>query len=86
MVATMPMKQVARAKEMSETRGMLKLVVEKSTRQLLGAAALAIGGAEIMTELQIAMLGGLTADTIGEAIFVHPVLAEGLHPLVRNLS
>jgi pyruvate/2-oxoglutarate dehydrogenase complex dihydrolipoamide dehydrogenase (E3) component len=85
LVATTPMNRVARATEMAESRGMMKAVVEKDSRKLLGAAVLGFGGGEVITELQLAMLGGLTADTIAKAIFIHPVLAEGLHPLFHEL-
>ena len=86
LVGSIPMRKVARAKEMSETRGMLKAVVDRETYRLLGAAALGLGGGEIVTELQLAMMGGLTADDIRDAVFIHPVLAEGLHPLFNALQ
>ncbi len=86
LVGSIPMSAVARAREMSETRGMLKAVVDKGTGRLLGAAALGFGGGEVATQLQLAMLGGLTVNNIEEAIFTHPVLAEGLHPLLRSVK
>lgn len=85
-VATMPMTTIARASEMSETRGMIKAIVERGTGRLLGAAALGVQGGEIAAELQLAMQGGLTAHDLREAIFTHPVLAEGFHPLFRALD
>lgn len=85
-VGTLAAGKIARAFEMSETRGMLKAVVEKGSGRLLGAAALVVNGGEVISQLQLAMMGGLTASTLREAIFIHPVLAEGLHPLFRNLK
>lgn len=84
LVFTLPMKTVARAAEMAETRGMMKAVVDRETDLLLGASILGTGGGEIATELQLAMLGGLKAGTLRETIFTHPVLAEGFNPLFKE--
>ena len=83
-VAVAPMRKVARAAEMAETRGMMKAIVDRDTDQLLGAAILGLGGGEVATQLQLAMLGKLPATQLRECIFVHPVLAEGLHLLFRS--
>jgi pyruvate/2-oxoglutarate dehydrogenase complex dihydrolipoamide dehydrogenase (E3) component len=38
-------------------------------------------GGEIMTIIPVAMLGRLTDTTMADAIFTHPLLAEGLNAL-----
>jgi len=43
-VAKMPMGHVARAIEMSETRGFIKAVVEDGPNQILGCAVLGVEG------------------------------------------
>ncbi len=58
-VAKMPMSRVARAVEVDETRGFMKAVVDAETDEILGAAILGIEGGEIMSVLQVAMMGGL---------------------------
>ena len=80
-VAKMPMDWVARAIEMSETRGFMKAVVDAETDQILGCAVLGIEGGEIMSMLQIAMMGSLRYTVLKEAIFAHPTLAESLNNL-----
>jgi len=72
---------VARAIEMSETRGFMKAVVDAETDQILGCAVLGIEGGEIMSMLQIAMMGSLRYTVLKEAIFAHPTLAESLNNL-----
>src|SRR6188474_1555135 len=47
-IARMPMAYVARAIEMSETRGFIKAVVEEGTNQILGCAVLGVEGGELM--------------------------------------
>ncbi len=83
-VFTMPMSKVARASESAETRGMMQAVVDRASGRLLGAAVLGLGGGDVVTELEIAMAGGLTADDLQAFIFIHPVLGEGLNVLFKK--
>jgi pyruvate/2-oxoglutarate dehydrogenase complex dihydrolipoamide dehydrogenase (E3) component len=80
-VAKLPMSAVIRAIETGETRGFMKVVVDGETHQILGAAVLGLEGGEIMTIIQVAMLGRLTDAVMADAIFTHPLLAEGLDTL-----
>ena len=80
-VFTMPMTYVARALEVDEARGFMKAVVDGKSDRLLGFAALAIDGGELMAMIEVAMLGGVTASTLREAVFAHPTLAESLNNL-----
>jgi pyruvate/2-oxoglutarate dehydrogenase complex dihydrolipoamide dehydrogenase (E3) component len=83
-VAKIPMTWVARAVETAESRGFIKAVVDAETRQILGAAVLAVEGGEIMSMLQIAMMGKLPYTALEDGIFAHPGLAEGLNTLFLN--
>jgi pyruvate/2-oxoglutarate dehydrogenase complex dihydrolipoamide dehydrogenase (E3) component len=85
-VATMPMSYVARALEMDESRGMMKVLVDPESRQLLGAAVLGIEGGEVMAALQLAMMGNVPYDRIRDAVFAHPTLAESLNNLFSKLD
>ncbi|HEX6523488.1 MAG TPA: mercuric reductase [Streptosporangiaceae bacterium] len=80
-VAKLPMGAVIRAIETGETRGFMKAVVDSGTGQILGCAVLGSEGGEIMTMIQVAMLGNLTHTAMADAIFTHPLLAEGLNTL-----
>ncbi|GAC1699885.1 MAG: mercuric reductase [Candidatus Limnocylindrales bacterium] len=84
-VAKMPMEYVARAIEMDEKRGFLKAVVDAKTERILGAAVLGIEGGELMSMLQIAMLGDLSFHVLASATFAHPTLAESLNNLFEPL-
>jgi pyruvate/2-oxoglutarate dehydrogenase complex dihydrolipoamide dehydrogenase (E3) component len=80
-VAKLPMSAVIRAIETGETRGFMKVIVDADTGQILGCAVLGTEGGEIMTMIQVAMLGKLTYTAMANAIFTHPLLAEGLNTL-----
>lgn len=85
-VAKLPMNAVIRAIETGETRGFMKAVVDADTRQILGAAVLGTEGGEIMSIIQVAMLGQLPCTALADAVFTHPLLAEGLNSLFRTLD
>jgi pyruvate/2-oxoglutarate dehydrogenase complex dihydrolipoamide dehydrogenase (E3) component len=85
-VATMPMSHVARALEMDEPRGLMKVLVDPETRRLLGAAVLGVEGGEIMAALQLAMMGNLPYASLREGVFAHPTLAEALNNLFSTLD
>jgi pyruvate/2-oxoglutarate dehydrogenase complex dihydrolipoamide dehydrogenase (E3) component len=80
-VFAMPMNYVARALEVDESRGFLKAVVDRATDRIVGFAALGIEGGELMAIVEVAMIGGVKASTLKEAVFAHPTLAESLNNL-----
>ncbi len=83
-VYKLPMTSVARAIETDETFGLLKVVVDAKTDLILGAAILGVEGGEVMSVLQMAMLGGVTAATIREMIFAHPTMSESLNNVLMS--
>jgi pyruvate/2-oxoglutarate dehydrogenase complex dihydrolipoamide dehydrogenase (E3) component len=85
-VAKIPMTWVARVLEVDETRGFLKAIVDADTDQILGAAILGIEGGEIMTVLQMAMMGQVPYTVIRDAVFAHPTLAESLNSLFMAME
>lgn len=85
-VAKLPMTRVARALETDETRGFMKAVVDPQSEQILGAAILGIEGGEIMSALQMAMMGAVPYTAIRDAAFAHPTLTESLNNLFMTLA
>jgi pyruvate/2-oxoglutarate dehydrogenase complex dihydrolipoamide dehydrogenase (E3) component len=85
-VAKMPMNYVARALEIDETRGFLKAVVDAKTGQILGAAVLGIEGGEVMSQIQLAMMGNLPYTVLQNAVFAHPTLSEALNNLFGHFA
>ena len=78
-IASMPASSIARAYETGDDRGLMKIVVDKKTEQILGAAVLAGQGGEIMAVIQTAMLGNLPYTALRDAIWAHPTWAESLN-------
>jgi pyruvate/2-oxoglutarate dehydrogenase complex dihydrolipoamide dehydrogenase (E3) component len=76
-----PMSAVMRATTMSETRGFLKALVEVDGDRILGFTAFGVDVGEVLSSVQIAMMGGLPYTALRDAILTHPTLVEGLIPL-----
>lgn len=85
-LARMPMSYVARALEMDEPRGLMKVLVDPESGRLLGAAVLGIEGGELMAMFQLAMMGNVPYDRMRDAVFAHPTLAESLNNLFTTLE
>jgi pyruvate/2-oxoglutarate dehydrogenase complex dihydrolipoamide dehydrogenase (E3) component len=85
-IAKMPMSYVARALEVDETRGFMKAVVDSGTGQILGAAVLGLEGGELMSMLQIAMMGKLAYTQLRDATLAHPTLAESFNNLFTHIE
>jgi pyruvate/2-oxoglutarate dehydrogenase complex dihydrolipoamide dehydrogenase (E3) component len=80
-VARMPVTSIARATETGESRGLLKAVVDAETEEILGAAILAPEGGELMSMIELAMMGKLRYSALENTVFAHPAYAESLNTL-----
>jgi pyruvate/2-oxoglutarate dehydrogenase complex dihydrolipoamide dehydrogenase (E3) component len=85
-VAKLPMTSVARALEVDETRGFMKAIVDADTNQILGAAILGIEGGEVMSAVEIAMMGKLPYTALRDGTFAHPTLTESLNNLFMAMD
>lgn len=85
-VFKLPMNYVARAIEAGETKGFMKAIVDMDTKEILGVSILGFEGGEIMSLLQMCMLGGITADRLKYQIFAHPTYAEAINNLFTKIS
>jgi pyruvate/2-oxoglutarate dehydrogenase complex dihydrolipoamide dehydrogenase (E3) component len=85
-VAKLPMKYVARALETGETEGYMKAIVDVETKQILGAAVIGTEGGEVMSVLQMAMIGKVTYEQIRFNMFAHPLFSESLNNLFMSLD
>ncbi|TCD08351.1 mercuric reductase [Pedobacter frigidisoli] len=86
LIAKIPMTQVARGIETNETLGFMKAIVDAKTKKILGASILAAEGGEIVSVLEMAMEGGITADQIRYCVFAHPTYSESLNNLFMKLE
>ena len=85
-IARLPMTSVARAMETGRSRGFMKALVDPRTDEILGAAILGDNGGEVMSMIQIAMMGRLKYSALQSAVLAHPLLAESLNNLFSNFQ
>jgi pyruvate/2-oxoglutarate dehydrogenase complex dihydrolipoamide dehydrogenase (E3) component len=79
--AKLPMSYVARALETNETRGMMKAVIDADSGMILGFTCLGVDGGEVMSIVQMAMMGGVRYQVLADAVWAHPALAESLNTI-----
>jgi len=77
---------VARAIETGQTRGFMKALVDAKTEEIVGAAILGEDGGELMSMIQLAMMGKLKYTELQDAILAHPTLAESLNNLFGSFQ
>lgn len=83
-VFTMPMSHVARALEVAESLGTMKVIVDRDTKRIVGCAVLGLEGGEMMAMVEIAMMGDLPFTALRDGIFAHPTLAEAFNNLFSS--
>jgi pyruvate/2-oxoglutarate dehydrogenase complex dihydrolipoamide dehydrogenase (E3) component len=81
-LAKLPMAAVFRAMTISETRGFIKVLIEKESDRILGFTMFGAGAGDVMPTVQMMMLAGLPYTALRDAIIAHPTMPEGLIPLL----
>ncbi len=64
----------------------MKALVDPDSKKILGCAILGSQGGEIMSMLQIAMMGDLPYTALKEGTFTHPLFSEALNSLFFTLE
>ncbi len=77
--ASFPWAASGRALSMDRDEGMTKLLFDKSTRRLLGAAMVGVNAGELVSETVLALEMGADATDIGLTIHPHPTLSETVY-------
>ena len=85
-VAQIRVSAIPRAKTLHDTTGSWKVVVDADTGQILGAALLGHNAGEVISTLQVAVLGGLPYQRVRDAVLTHPTMGEGLNLLFDALA
>ncbi len=84
-VATKPFGEIARAIEVDETAGTMKILLDPETERVLGAAIVGLEAGELIHIFVTLMQAGASARAIVDAEAIHPTLAEGVQSVVMAL-
>ena len=86
MMATMPMKKVARAKEKGETFGLLKILVDADSDKFLGATYLGVGADEYIHSIIDMMYADAPYTIMRDAVHIHPTVSELIPTMLEGLE
>jgi pyruvate/2-oxoglutarate dehydrogenase complex dihydrolipoamide dehydrogenase (E3) component len=86
LVATMAMEDVSRAYEKGETKGFMRILVDKETKQILGASLLGLSGDEVIHSILDVMYAKAPYTVIRRAMHIHPTVSEFIPTMLEDLA
>jgi pyruvate/2-oxoglutarate dehydrogenase complex dihydrolipoamide dehydrogenase (E3) component len=81
-----PMTRVGRAVEKGETKGLMKIVVDQESHEILGAAVLGPGGDEAIHCILDAMYAKAPYTVLQHAMHIHPTVSELIPTILGELK
>jgi pyruvate/2-oxoglutarate dehydrogenase complex dihydrolipoamide dehydrogenase (E3) component len=85
-IGSRSMTRVSRAIEKGESKGLMKIVVDADSREILGAAILGVGGDEVMHEILDMMYAKAPYPVLQRAMHVHPTVSELVPTMLGELA
>jgi pyruvate/2-oxoglutarate dehydrogenase complex dihydrolipoamide dehydrogenase (E3) component len=85
LIATMAMEDVSRAYEKGETKGFMKILVDKETKKILGASLLGLSGDEVIHCILDVMYAKAPCTVLERAMHIHPTVAEFIPTMLQDL-
>ncbi len=86
LVGRQSMARVGRAVEKGETQGLMKVIADAETKEILGAAILGTGGDESIHGILDMMNAGATYDQLRWAVPIHPTVSEFWPTVVLSMK
>jgi pyruvate/2-oxoglutarate dehydrogenase complex dihydrolipoamide dehydrogenase (E3) component len=86
LMATMAMEDVSRAFEKGETQGFMKILVDRDSKQILGASILGVGGDEVIHSIIDLMYAKAPYKVMQRAMHIHPTVSELLPTMLGDLK
>jgi pyruvate/2-oxoglutarate dehydrogenase complex dihydrolipoamide dehydrogenase (E3) component len=86
LISTMPMEDVSRAFEKGETKGFMKILVDKDSKQILGASFLGLAGDEVIHCVLDLMYAKAPYTIMQRAMHIHPTVSEFIPTMMGELK
>jgi pyruvate/2-oxoglutarate dehydrogenase complex dihydrolipoamide dehydrogenase (E3) component len=86
LISTIAMKDVMRACERSETKGFMKILVDRDSKQILGASFLGLEGDEVIHCVLDIMYAKAPYTVIQRAMHIHPTVSEFIPTMMDKLK
>ncbi len=84
--AVLPLAHVPRATVNGDTRGLIKLVADRSSGRLIGVHVLGDGAGDVIQAGVYALMAGMTTAAMAEAYHPYLTMAEGLKLAAQAFS
>ncbi len=86
LVGKRPMTRIGRAIEKGETKGLMKIVVDANSREILGAAVFGTGGDEAIHCVLDTMYAKAPYPVLQHAMHIHPTVSELIPTILQELA
>ncbi len=86
LVAETPMSAVSRARLEGETAGLMRILVDADTEEILGATILGMQADDVVQIVGLAVQAGLSYPILRDALPIHPTIAEFLPSILGSLK
>ncbi len=86
LVGRFPFKSHGKSRILDETEGLVKVVVDKNEKVILGAQILGYDAGELIAIFTALMNSNMVIDDINEIIFAHPTLSEAIGESLLNIQ
>ncbi|MFL5086365.1 MAG: FAD-containing oxidoreductase [Xanthobacteraceae bacterium] len=86
LISTMLMEDVSRAYEKGETKGFMKILVDRDTRQILGGSFLGLAGDEVIHGILDLMYAKAPYTVMQRAVHIHPTVSELIPTMLGELK
>jgi pyruvate/2-oxoglutarate dehydrogenase complex dihydrolipoamide dehydrogenase (E3) component len=86
LMATYAMEDVSRAFEKGETLGFMKVLVDRDSKQFLGASILGVSGDEVIHTILDLMYAKAPCTVMQRAMHIHPTVAEFIPTMLGDLK
>ncbi|HEY4086700.1 MAG TPA: FAD-containing oxidoreductase [Bryobacteraceae bacterium] len=86
LIGTRPMTRVARAIEKGDPRGLMKILIDAQTKEILGATILGVGGDEVIHSILDIMYAKAPYTVIQRAVHIHPTVSELIPTMLGELK
>jgi pyruvate/2-oxoglutarate dehydrogenase complex dihydrolipoamide dehydrogenase (E3) component len=84
-ISTMAMEDVSRAYEKGETKGLMKILVDRDSKQILGASLLGLAGDEVIHCIIDLMYAKAPYTVMQRAMHIHPTVSEFIPTMMGEL-
>jgi pyruvate/2-oxoglutarate dehydrogenase complex dihydrolipoamide dehydrogenase (E3) component len=86
LISAMPMEDVSRAFEKGETKGFMKILVDRDSKQILGASCLGLAGDEVIHCILDLMYAKAPYTVMQRAMHIHPTVSEFIPTMMGELK